>query len=120
MEDLRSIYIDESDDAAWEHSSNGAFARSFAYLIKVLKSMEVLHLMKHDPDYPDDEVTPEYLMEYLYIIGSVEMCTRELQEFYDAIGGFGTLLMIAHDWDSKPKWWRCMELLAREVVPALP
>jgi hypothetical protein len=28
--------------------------------------------------------------------------------------------MIAHDWDDKAKWQRSMELLAKEIVPALP
>jgi limonene 1,2-monooxygenase len=45
---------------------------------------------------------------------------RQLRAIWDQTGGFGTLLMIAHDWDDRTKWLRSMELLAREVVPALP
>ncbi len=116
----RSIYVGESNDEAWNHTFNGTFARSFDYLIEVLKSMNMLHLMKHDPSTPDDAVTPEYLMKHLCIIGDVDSCIRQLQSLWNQTGGFGTLLMIAHDWDDKAKWVRSMELLAKEVVPALP
>ncbi len=39
---------------------------------------------------------------------------------WEETGGFGTLLMITHDWDDKQKWVRCMELLTQEVMPVLP
>ena len=49
-----------------------------------------------------------------------EHVTQELLKLWDRTGGFGTLLMIAHDWDDKEKWVRSMERLAHEVLPALP
>ena len=42
------------------------------------------------------------------------------QPGHDDVGGFGTLLALAHDWDDEERWRRSYELLAREVVPALP
>ena len=80
----------------------------------------MLHIVKHDPDVPDREVTPEYMMKNNLIIGDVDECTRQLQDLWEVTGGFGTLLMISHDWDNKAKWVRSMELLANEVVPMLP
>ena len=102
------------------HALNGTLARAYEYLIAVLKSMNMLPLMKQDPEMPDDAVTPEYFLKNVCIIGDVESCTRQLQQVWDETGGFGTLLMIAHDWDDKAKHIRSMELLANEVVPALP
>jgi limonene 1,2-monooxygenase len=116
----RSIYIGESTAEAWEFALNSAFARSYDYLIKVLKAANMLHIVKHDLDVPDREVTPEYMMKNNLIIGDVDECTRQLQELWEVTGGFGTLLMISHDWDNKSKWVRSMELLANEVVPMLP
>ena len=46
--------------------------------------------------------------------------TRQLMNVWEHARGFGTLLMIAHDWDDKTKWTRPMVLLAKEVVPRLP
>jgi alkanesulfonate monooxygenase SsuD/methylene tetrahydromethanopterin reductase-like flavin-dependent oxidoreductase (luciferase family) len=116
----RSIFVGESTEEALNHALNGTFARSFEYLIAVLKSMNMLPLMKHDPNLPDADVTPEYLLKNLCIIGDVDECIRRLHEVWEVTGGFGTLLMIVHDWDDKAKWVRSMELLANEVVPALP
>jgi hypothetical protein len=43
-----------------------------------------------------------------------------LHEVWDQTGGFGTFLMIAHDWDDKARWVRSMKLLMDNVVPAMP
>jgi alkanesulfonate monooxygenase SsuD/methylene tetrahydromethanopterin reductase-like flavin-dependent oxidoreductase (luciferase family) len=116
----RSILVGETTEAAWDHALNGAFARSFEYLIAVLTAMNSLSIMKHDPAFPDDQVTPAYLLKTLCIIGDVEECRRQLHDLWSVTGGFGTLLMIAHDWDDKATWLRSLELLTHEVVPALP
>ena len=44
---------------------------------------------------------------------------RRLRELIDVTGGFGRLLMIAQDSDDDERWWRCVELLATKVAPAL-
>ncbi len=116
----RSIYIDESNDAAWERAYNGAFAASFAYLRRLVAAADMISVFKHDPEMPDEDVTLEYILSKLCIIGTKDECARRLQELYEETGGFGTLLMIAHDWDDKERWLACMETLANEVVPALP
>jgi alkanesulfonate monooxygenase SsuD/methylene tetrahydromethanopterin reductase-like flavin-dependent oxidoreductase (luciferase family) len=116
----RGICVADSNREAWEHARNGSFAESFCYLITMLKLNNMLQLMKHDPAVPDSDVTPEYALKHLSIIGDPAECIRQLRILWDETGGFGTLLMIAQDWDDKSKWVRSMELLAREVLPALP
>ena len=80
----------------------------------------MLHIMKHDPEVPDEEVTPEYLVKNLCIVGDAKSCVDQLEGLWETTGGFDTLLMIAHDWDDRPLWERSMDLLAKEVVPKLP
>jgi len=116
----RSIYVGETRREAREHVLSGTFARSFEYLCALMKSANMLHLVKHDLEVRDEDVTPEYILEHLCIVGDVNDCIFQLQRLWEQTGGFGTLLMIAHDWDDKGKWVRSVELLAREVVPALP
>jgi alkanesulfonate monooxygenase SsuD/methylene tetrahydromethanopterin reductase-like flavin-dependent oxidoreductase (luciferase family) len=115
----RNIFVGESTEAALAHALGGAFARSFDYLIKLMGPGRLGNL-KEDPDMPDEAVTPEYAVKKLAIVGDVDECIRRLQEVWHETGGFGTLLMIAHDWDDKARWLRSMELLINEVVPALP
>jgi len=73
-----------------------------------------------DPEVPDEEVTPEYAVKHLCIMGSAKDCIRQLEEVWEVTGGFGTLLMTSKDWDDQDKWRRSMKLLAEEVVPAMP
>ena len=116
----RSIHIGETNEEAWEHVRNGTFRDSYDYMIKVLTKANMLHVPKHNPDISDEEVTPEYMMKHEFIIGDVDECIRQLQDVWDVTGGFGTLLMITHDWDDRAKWIRSMELLVKEVIPAMP
>ena len=116
----RSIFVGETDDEAWEYALDSAFSRAFDYLITVLTGANMLHILKHDPDLPDHELTPEYLVRNLCIIGSPSSCIEQLEAMWERTGGFGTLLMIAHDWDDRAKWLRSLDLLSRQVKPALP
>jgi alkanesulfonate monooxygenase SsuD/methylene tetrahydromethanopterin reductase-like flavin-dependent oxidoreductase (luciferase family) len=116
----RSIYIGKTNQEAREHALNGTFSRSFGYMCALMKSANMLHLVKHDLAVTDEEVTPEYILKQLCIVGDVDSCTQQLQQLWQQTGGFGTLLMIAHDWDDKTKWVKSMERLAQEVLPALP
>jgi len=116
----RSVFVGETDQEARDHALNGAFAGSLLYLCGMLKIANMLDLPKQDPEMPDEAIDAEYIIDHIAVVGSVDTVTRKLQDLYDATGGFGTLLMIAHDWDDKAKMRRSMELMAREVIPQLP
>ena len=116
----RSIFVDESNDVAWALCRNGAFGRSFEYLLALLRSADMLNLVKHDPSVPDNDVTVEYVLKNLCIIGDVRSCQEQLQDLWEITGGFGTLLMIKHDFDDPDRWKNCMQVLAEDIVPALP
>jgi len=79
-----------------------------------------LDLLKMDPEMPDEALDAEYLVENIAIVGGIDSVTRKLNELYDVTGGFGTLLMIAQDWDDKKKMRRSMELMVQDVLPQLP
>ena len=114
----RSIFIGETTAEAQEFARNSVFARSFDYLIYILKS--AIDEVKIDPDMPDSDVTPGYFLDEICIVGDVEEVKRQLNELWDTVGGFGTLLALAHDWDDRERWRRSYELLAKEVVPSMP
>jgi alkanesulfonate monooxygenase SsuD/methylene tetrahydromethanopterin reductase-like flavin-dependent oxidoreductase (luciferase family) len=44
---------------------------------------------------------------------------RKLRELSDAVGGFGTLLVIGHEWEPREAWLRSMSLLTQHVLPRL-
>lgn len=116
----RSIYVGESQAEAEDHAAGGTLRQSFEYLVEVLGSLGQLALMKSDPAMADDEVTPDYCLQELCILGDADSVTEQLRGLYDELGGFGTLLSIAHDWDDADRWRASMTRLARDVVPRLP
>ncbi|MCZ6679040.1 MAG: LLM class flavin-dependent oxidoreductase [Candidatus Poribacteria bacterium] len=116
----RSIFVGESDEQARAHALNGSFAASLMYLHGMLSRAGMQDLLKQDLGMPDEAIDAEYIIDNIAIVGGVDTVTHKLFELYDITGGFGTLLMIAHDWDDKPKMRRSMELMAKKVIPQLP
>lgn len=115
----RNIFVGRTTAEALDHALSGTFARSFDYLIKLIGPAR-LDILKEDPDMPNAMVTPEYCVKRLAIVGDVDECLRRLHELWAQTGGFGTLLMITHDWDDEAMWRRSMALLIKEVAPAMP
>ena len=98
----------------------GAFADSLMYLRGMLEIANMLDLPKRGRGMSDADITREYFIDEIAIVGSPDTVAGRLKELYDVTGGFGTVLMIGHDWDDKAKMKRSMELMAKEVIPRLP
>ena len=100
----------------------GALARDFTdYWMRLIgNSPSGVDLFKYDPDIPDENVTPEYMIENYWIVGDPDYCVEKIREMYDESGGFGTLLIQTDDWgNGNAQFYRSMELLANEVLPAV-
>ena len=68
---------------------------------------------------PDEDCTVEYMMENVWIVGSPDDVTAKLSELYEYVGGFGVLLIMAHEWEPLDAWQRSAMLLKEAVVPQL-
>ena len=63
-------------------------------------------------------VTPEYLADNMWLIGSPETVSRKIRELYNGVGGFGALLVLVYDhWQNQAGWEKSTRLLAQEVMP---
>lgn len=116
----RSIFVGESNDQAWDFCMNSAFGNSYHYLLTLLRNAKMLHLVKSDPEMSDEDATVEYMLKNLCIIGDRKSCAEQLEALWEQTGGFGTLLMIKHDFDDLDRWQRSTRVLAEDIVPALP
>jgi limonene 1,2-monooxygenase len=69
----------------------------------------------------EDQVTFDQLAETgLYFIGDPGSVARQLREFYESAGGFGTLLIVAgKNWATREKVFRSMRLFMEHVAPQL-
>ena len=116
----REVFVADTTAAARREALEGVLARDFEqYFLPLLSKMGMLGLLKVDPDMPDAEVTPDYLVDHIWIVGSPDEVTQKLRGLYEDVGGFGVLLAMAHEWQPKEKWRHAMTLLAHEVMPKL-
>ena len=75
-------------------------------------------MWKRDIHQSDSDCNLDYFMDEVVIAGNPTDVTHELLELRRAIGPFGNLVLIAHDWDDRDRWVHSLELFTREVVPA--
>jgi len=116
----RTIHVAETTEKARREALDGAPGRDFReYFLRSARKGGRLPMFKVDPATPDDDVTPEYLLDATWIVGDPEECARRIRALYNELGGFGYLLAMAHDWPDRAVWERSMTLMAEEVMPQL-
>jgi alkanesulfonate monooxygenase SsuD/methylene tetrahydromethanopterin reductase-like flavin-dependent oxidoreductase (luciferase family) len=117
----REVYVGETPAQARRDVLDGTLGRDWReYFDPLLRANNMMMAPKLDPAMPDDEITAEYMAENVWVVGDVDEVTAKLRRLYDEVGGFGTLLVIGHEWAPREGWARSMERLAGEVLPRLP
>lgn len=116
---VREIFVAETDAEAKRFCSGDMMGRmNREYFLPLLASFQWTYLLKHDPSVQDADVTPEYLEDHGWLVGSPDTVVEKLERMYDEVGGFGTLLHFAFDYADNPgPWQRSMELMAKDVMP---
>jgi alkanesulfonate monooxygenase SsuD/methylene tetrahydromethanopterin reductase-like flavin-dependent oxidoreductase (luciferase family) len=111
--------VADTDAEAMRHSVGGMMGRMMTeYFLPLLGAFAFTEFLKHDPSVPDSDVTPEYCAKHNWLVGSPDTVSRKLNDIYEEVGGFGTLLLFCFDYSENPKaWHHSMELLAKEVMP---
>ena len=116
----REVYVAETTEQARKEALEGTLARDISdYFLRLLPKVRLLDMVKNDTDMADSDVTVEYLVDNVFIVGSPDDVTAKLQRLYDDVGGFGVLLAMAHEWQPREPWERSMKLLVNEVMPRL-
>jgi alkanesulfonate monooxygenase SsuD/methylene tetrahydromethanopterin reductase-like flavin-dependent oxidoreductase (luciferase family) len=73
--------------------------------------------LKMEESMTDSEVTIDYLCDNVWLVGSPSTVARKIRDLYSAVGGFGTILIGASDWQDSNVWDHAMELFANQVMP---
>jgi alkanesulfonate monooxygenase SsuD/methylene tetrahydromethanopterin reductase-like flavin-dependent oxidoreductase (luciferase family) len=116
----REIFVAESSAEARRQATEGVMARDFNdYFLRLLPKVGMLRLLKEDPDMADADVTIDYLVDKVFIVGSVDDVAQKLADLKGEIGDFGTLLAMGHEWEPYDAWHQSMALLKNEVLPKL-
>ena len=114
------MFVADTTEAARDEVRNGVMRRDWEeYFWPLLQRDGLLSLAKIDPDMADEDCTVEYMMDNVWIVGSPDDVTAKLSRLYEEVGGFGVLLIMAHEWEPLEAWQRSAELLKEVVVPQL-
>jgi alkanesulfonate monooxygenase SsuD/methylene tetrahydromethanopterin reductase-like flavin-dependent oxidoreductase (luciferase family) len=116
----RNIHIAPTDAQAREEALNGAMGRDFGtYFIPLLTLGRGLGILKKDPAMADGDINLEYICDNIWVVGSPRTVADKIRKLYEDVGGFGSIMPVAHDWPDPRVWDRSMTMLAEEVMPKL-
>ena len=87
----RDIYVAETTEQAIQDVKDGTLARDFTdYFFKLVPKIRGnLDIFKIDKSMADSDVTTDYMIENLWIVGGPEDVAKQIKELYDYVGGFG-------------------------------
>lgn len=116
---VREVYVADTDEEAREKAVHGMIGRAYReYLLPLFSAFNFLPFYKHHPDVPDADITPEYLVDHGWLVGSPKTVTEKLRQMYDEAGGFGCLLVLTFDhMDDEEGWRKSQRLLIEKVMP---
>lgn len=116
---VREVFVADTDAEAKRWSAGNMMGRMMReYFLPLFGEFGWTYLFKDDPAVSDSDVTPEYLVDHGWLVGSVDTVVEKLAAMHEQVGGFGTLLLFTFDYAGNPEpWRRSMELLAKEVLP---
>ena len=114
----RDIFVADTNEEAFSEAVSGVLSRDFeGYIHPLLKKTNMFSAAKIDQDISDEEVTVEYMIDNIWLVGDPETVAEKIVNLYKEVGGFGFLLAMAHDWDPWDKWEKSFSLLKNEVLP---
>ncbi len=117
----RNIFVADTTARAKQLASTNSLSGTIQYILDLTRrtSPTGLSMWKPDSAMPEDQCNMDYFMDQVIIAGDPRHVTQQLVELRQRIGPFGTLVLVAHDWDDRQAWLRSLELFASEVVPAV-
>lgn len=112
---VRETYVAEDKETAMEQIRKGVKS-SYDYLI----ALGLGPLMKLEESMEDSELSLEWMVENgPWLVGSPDEVVAKVEELYEQLGGFGTLVLNSRDWITTDLKNRSWELFARFCMPAL-
>jgi alkanesulfonate monooxygenase SsuD/methylene tetrahydromethanopterin reductase-like flavin-dependent oxidoreductase (luciferase family) len=115
----RNILVADSTAEARRFARAGSLGRCIQYILDLTRRWGNIAMWKRDADMSDADCNLDYFLNEVVIAGDPLEVTRQLLELRERLGPFGTLVLVAHDWDDRSRWIRSLELFAREVLPVL-
>ncbi|MFN0050841.1 MAG: LLM class flavin-dependent oxidoreductase [Planctomycetales bacterium] len=115
----RNVFVAETTQEARRIARGNSLGRCIQYILDLTQRGPGVGMWKRNPSQSDAECNLDYFLDEVLIVGDPPEVTRQLRQLREQVGQFGTLVLVAHDWDDRSRWLRSLELFAREIVPHL-
>ncbi len=110
---VTAMHLAETREQAWAEASEGLMRETDYFCTVGLKS----HYEAY-PDQPVSEFTPESCVDSRqWVVGTPDDAIAWIERKLQETGGFGGLMITAHEWTSSEQMRRSMEMFARYVMP---
>lgn len=119
---VREIVVADTDAEARKLAIEGGMGRSWGeYMVPAYHAFGLFERLVEGRAMSLSDVTPEFLADNLWVVGSPETVAEKLDKWFDEIGGkFGTLLIYSHDYmDDPTPWEESMQRITKEVLPRI-
>jgi 3,6-diketocamphane 1,6-monooxygenase len=116
---LRDVFVADTDAEARKLAINGGIGHAWSeYLLPIYKQLGMLGPLLAAAGTPDAEADVDFLCEHVWLVGSPDTVAAKLNAAFERTGGWGTLMVQAHDYIDNPEPWNeSLRLLAQEVAP---
>ncbi len=118
----RSIFVHDDHNTAVDYgrtNTRSPYRFYYKQLYTKLKKGKRHGVFKPEQNFPDEDLSLDYIVENLVIAGDVNSVVDQILAFREITGDFGTLLYAGKDWEDKKLGKRSMELMAEKVMPAV-
>ena len=115
-----NIFVADSTQEARYLARNNTVCWQINYILELTNRYAgELSLFHRNPEMNDADCNLDYFMNEVVIVGNPTEVTRQILQLREEVGPFGTLVLVAHDWDDKKRHIHSLELFSQEVMPAL-
>ena len=115
----RNIFVADTTAEARKLAAGNSLGTCIQYILDLTQATAPtgVDMWKRDPGQSDADCNLDYFMDEVIIAGDPEEVTTRLLALRERVGDFGSLVLVAHDWDDRQRWLRSLELFAEEVAP---
>jgi alkanesulfonate monooxygenase SsuD/methylene tetrahydromethanopterin reductase-like flavin-dependent oxidoreductase (luciferase family) len=115
----RNVFVAATTAEARRIARGNSLGRCIEYILELTRRGPGIGMWKRGSEQSDADCNLDYFLDEVIIAGDPDEVVRQVRRLREQIGAFGTLVLVAHDWDDRKRWIDNLQLFAREVMPAL-
>jgi alkanesulfonate monooxygenase SsuD/methylene tetrahydromethanopterin reductase-like flavin-dependent oxidoreductase (luciferase family) len=115
----RNVFVADTTEEARTLARENSLGRCIDYILELTRRGPGVGMWKRNEQQADEECNLDYFMDEVIIAGDPDHVASQVNVLREQVGDFGTLVLVAHDWDDRDKWLHSLELFSRDVVPQI-